>query len=288
MLEPKIFSLSEESLVDTHVASSAGMIAEAAALAQPARAAVLGCGRGAEIPVRLLKESCRHVDFVELDADALSVVEAQCRSDEQGKADCFFHPADLTGLGEQAASRAREIVAGATDPSECVGQLGELLAASVADFWRPVDGQGYDLVVCSTVLTQLEASVREGVEKVFLDRFPGHSSAMMLHGGWKKTLWDFARRLEDGFVGHLRSLLNPRGVLYFSETVHCCWFGELGPSEFVAEGAWLMTRTSRLADYLTPSDEIVSERKWNWVWRRTEGPYCGRLYGVQALICRMG
>ncbi|WP_315817955.1 hypothetical protein [Paraflavitalea speifideaquila] len=64
---------------DTHMLSSVAMIAEAAALAGSGLAAVLGCGSCGEIPIRLLNQTFEVVDLVDIDREALSIVDRQCK-----------------------------------------------------------------------------------------------------------------------------------------------------------------------------------------------------------------
>ena len=263
------------------------MITEALTLADPGNVAVLGCGRCTEIPIRLLNEKFDRVDLVDFDSDALSVVDHQCKLWNDEKNAYQFHCADLTGLIARVKRQANEIVVDAAHPLECLGELGTLLESSVPEFWVPPHKQRYDLLICATVLTQLQALVRETVEKVYLERFPEHRSAFLNHKSWRESIWSFARNLEEGFFEHLGALVKPQGIVFLSATVHVSWLTQRDPRSVSTEGRWIATRTSRLADYLRPNNSIIKERHWNWLREGREGDFWGRLYGIQAIIYRI-
>jgi hypothetical protein len=263
------------------------MIAEASALAGSGSAVVLGCGRCGEIPLRLLNQTFDLVDLVDIDRDALAVVDKQCKQWNDEKSACQFHCADLTGMIAAVERRAGELVANAADPNECLEQLGVMLESTPPEFWAPPQGRRYELLVCSTVLTQLQAHVRESVEKIYLGRFPEYAPALLKHKSWCESVWNFARNLEVGFIEHLGTLTKPHGIIYLSETVHVSWLTQLDEQSVATEGRWITLRTSRLADYLSPSDTIVNEQHWDWLREEREGDYWGRLYGVQAVIYRV-
>lgn len=267
-----------------HVEASASTIAEAVGLAGSGRAAVLGCGTGSEIPLPLLCETFDHVDLVDLDSHALRAAETRCGPSNETGGSRAFHHADLTGLIPRVVPPARQIAAAKANPLECLDGLGALLARTAPSFWRPPDEEKYDLIVCSGVLTQLQAAVRGRVESAFRDEFPDHGHAPLTHEPWRRRLLGWARRLEAGLIDHLDTLSARGSVVYLSDTVHACWLVPSGPGAFTTEGAWIATRTPRLADYLLPRHEIASEREWSWFRREQEGPYWGRLYGVQAII----
>ena len=277
----------EDMSTDTHNLSSVAMIAEALTLADSGNAAVLGCGRCTEIPIRLLNEKFDRVDLIDLDGDALSVVNEQCRQWNDEKNVYQFHCADLTGLIETVKRRAGKLVADAIDPVECLEQLGELLESTVPEFWVPPHKQRYDLLICATVLTQLQALVRESVEKVYFERYSEHAPALLKHRPWCESVWRFARNLEESFFEHLGALVKPQGIVYLSATVHVSWLTQRDQRSVSAEGRWIATRTSRLADYLRPNNSIIEERHWNWLREGREGDFWGRLYGIQAIIYRI-
>ena len=263
------------------------MINEAATLADSGSAVVLGCGRGIEIPIRVLNEKFDRVDLVDIDGAALDFVRAQYEQWNDKKNVFQFHCADLTGMIARVERQADELVANAVDPLECLDQLGLLLESAAPEFWAPSESERYDLVICSMVLTQLQALVRESVEKIYLGRFAECAPALLTQKSWRESVWNFARSLEDGFIEHLRTLINPQGVIYLSETVHVSWLTQLDEQSVSTPGRWITLRTSRLADYLRPSDTILAEKRWDWLREEREGSFWGRLYGVQAVIYRV-
>jgi hypothetical protein len=264
------------------------MILEAAALAGSGRAAVLGCGPCSDIPLRALGRTFEHIDLVDLDARALQAVEAQYRSWSDATAVCTFHHAELTGLLSRITPSARAIAAEAQDPAACLDRLGRLLVSSKPNFWSPEDGAKYDLVIGSVILTQLEIPSRREVWNSYLQRFPNETPSGSALSGWKRCSWDFARQVENAFIGHLPSLVSPQGLVFLSATVHICWLTQSDSETFESEGSWVATRTSRLTDYLSEKDQIVKTDRWKWIKREREGKYWGRLYGVQAVLYRPG
>ena len=272
---------------DTHILSSVAMITKASALAGSGSAVVLGCGYCGEIPIRLLNQTFDVLDLVDIDGAALAVVNTQCKQWHDEKNACRFHCADLTGMIATVERGAGELVANTSDASECLAQLGVLLESTVPEFWVSPQKQRYDFLVCSMVLTQLQALVRESVEKIYLGRFPEYTPALLKHKSWCESVWNFARSLEDGFIEHIGRLIKPQGIIYLSETVHVSWLTQRDKQSVSTEGRWVALRTSRLADYLRPGDTVINEQHWNWLREDREGAFWGRLYGVQAVIYRI-
>src|SRR5262245_40563809 len=273
---------------DTHFVSSVAMIKEAVAFANAGRAAVLGCGRCTEIPIRLLNEKFEIVDLIDIDRNALNFVKAECKKGNNEKHVYKFHCADLTGMIAKVGRRANEIVESSNDPLECLKQLGLLLENTPPGFWKPSGRRRYDFLICSGVLTQLQAVVREHVEKVFVGKFPDCADALSADKSWRESAWSFARGLEDRFIEHLSKLTKSGGIIYLAETVHVSWLTQLDHQTVSTNGRWIALRTARLADYLRPRDAIISEQSWYWLREGREGDYWGRLYGVQAVIYQNG
>ena len=276
-----LFQIRLEDLDDTHNERSPEMILRAAALARPRAVAVLGCGKCVDIPIQQLTTISDRLDLVDADVSALKFVESRFPNDS--RCSRALHHADLTGLVSQIQPAAQDLVMHSSDPFQCLDELAEWLAASKPHFWRPPRSDGYELLICSAVLTQLQASVREKLEHVFLKRFPLHRNALLFHGNWRDSVLKFARKLEDAFIEYLDSLIYPGGLIYLSDTVHVCWLTQLDLRTFTTEGSWLATRTSRLADYLG-SRQVIGEGQWQWIRRLREGRFWGCLYGVQAVI----
>src|SRR5262245_2638236 len=153
-----------------HVEASLDMIAEGAGLVRPEAAVVLGCGHGAEIPLDVLGRTFAHLDLVDVADDAVAALSARTKLEGIDGA-CEIHRADLTGLISEIDRAAQEVVAGASEPFGCLDALGRVLTAAAPTFWRSPAGRSYDFVVCSGVLTQVPAAVRERVQRAFLGRF---------------------------------------------------------------------------------------------------------------------
>ncbi len=278
--------LSPEQSTTAHVRASRALIARAAALAPAGFAAVLGSGAATEIPIAELAD---HFDAVELvDCDGAALARARQRYGRSGqlRRSLWFTEADLTGTIRAARSASQEIVARATGPGACLEELVDLLDRTRPSFFRPGNGQGCALVVCSGVLSQLQSGVRRAVREPFVERFADAGATEAQCQPWKRAWWRLARRLESSFLDHVAALLQPGGVLYLADTVHACWLEEVEPGTLGSTGAWLALRSPRLADYVHEDCEVLVERGWPWYRLGRDGAYLGRLYGVQALICR--
>jgi hypothetical protein len=215
----------------------------------------------------------------------MDIVRSQCLQWADPEEAYVFHRADLTGLIAQIRPRAEQLVMQASEPVPCLRLLGALLESTSPQFWMPSDGARYSLIVCATILSQLQALVRQIVEGVFLDRFPG-KSGLFSDEVWRSCVWSFARNLEDGFITHLESLRAPGGIVCLTDTVHVSWLTAAGDQMLTTDGSWIATRTSRITDYLRPWHDILTTRDWEWFREEKEGPYWGRLYGVQAVLYR--
>lgn len=269
---------------DQHIARSKTMIADAARLAGSGTAAILGCGRCGEIPLEELGQTFDAIDLIDLDRSALESVATHCHM--TNSTTWRLHEADLTGLIAHLEPRAREIAAASNDPRTCLDRFREMLDATPPDLWRPPHDQRYRLVVCSSILTQLQATTRKVLHGAFISQFPEHGSELSSYEPWRNALWTWARALEDAFLHHLDALCAGDGVIYLSDTVHVCWLTEVAPEQFATEGAWIATRTVRLRDYVDADHEVLREERWEWLRKEQEGRYCGRLYGVQAITYR--
>src|SRR5215213_5284329 len=206
------FQISSADLDDAHNLRSAEMILEAAALAKARSIAVLGCGKCADIPIRQLLTISDRLDLIDVDRDALKFMASQ--RFEEATHGCALHHSDLTGLLPLAESTAQSLVANASDPVDCLDGLARWLTETAPNFWRPPRREQYDLVICSAVLTQLQAGVRERLERLFTDKFAACADLLHSHAGWKDSVWKFARKIETAFVEHLEALTCRRGLIY--------------------------------------------------------------------------
>ncbi len=281
-------SLAADATTRAHCCATADLIARAASLAAPRRAIVLGCGRGGDIPIGPLLEKIRQVDFVDIDGKALGVTGAAARAARPGSLQPAFFVADLTGLIGPLRAAASAVTAKAEDEWPCLDDLGTLLTTATPIFWQPPHREHYSLVICSGVLMQLQASVRGPLEAGFLRRFPDGRRALATHPGWRTAIWSFARRIEEAWIDHLSTLAEPHGIVSLVDTVHVAWLQQDEYDAWTTEGAWIATRTARLADYLRAWELPIAEKRWPWLRpdAKGPGPATARLYGVQGLIYR--
>lgn len=272
-----------EDLKDDHIRRSKSMILNTAKLAGRGAAAVLGCGSCTEIPLGEMLDIFDPVDLVELDRKALSAIQRKHDLSDDAQRRLRVHNRDLTGIMAHLEREKGTICSAFDTPSSLLEKLGNFLAAVEPCFWAPAGGGKIDLIVCSAVLTQLQATVRRKAEEMFVDRFPDAAALLRSNKTWKKKLWVFARKLETAFIAHLDSLVTSGGLIYLSDTVHVCWLQETGDGKLATPGAWIATKSAELSDYLAEHHAILLRDAWQWLRWGNEGDYCGRLYGVQAI-----
>ena len=270
---------------DFHTYESKRIIIEACQNSHDEAAVILGCGRCGEIPLRELANRFQKIDLLDINGKALQFVEQETITWNSKNKLKFYHD-DLTGVMANVQSEAQQIVSENANPMICLRQLGDLLKTTKYNFWTSPEKKKYDLVICSMVLTQLQAVVRESIEKIYLQRFPNCLDALTSDVVWCKALWSFARDIEEEFISHLKKLTRPNGIIYLSATVNVSWMVQTDEESVIAEGHWIATKSSQLLDYLGNDSEVVKFKKWNWLRQEEEGEYWGRLYGVQALIYR--
>lgn len=262
------------------------MIADAAELAPPGYALVLGCGQCTEIPVRFLCQRFSQVDLLDANGAVLDELDLRYQTASPPLTRYALHRADLTGLVVRIIPEARKVVASAQSPAACLEALGEVLLAHEPRFWRPPHQESYSLIVGSVMLTQPPAAILKAVGEIFQSYFP--AEWLERYKPWKKVAWQFSRQVEKAFIAHLADLLQTTGVVYLSETVHVCWLSTSPAGDgFSTEGSWILTESSKLADYLPAHYEIIDERSWEWLDLVPEGGYQGRLYGVQGISYRI-
>lgn len=269
---------------ETHFMQSTSLINRAAELADKRSALILGCGLCTEIPLKTLLHRFESVDLLDIDKWALQEISQQGRKWPTPLDPKRVHHADITGLVVSAEHYANTIAQGSKDPFNFLVKCAEWLNYACPEFWRPDQGKHFDLVIVSTVLTQLQALVRERIESVFSQYFPLAIQTIHNFIPWRTAIWQFARRLEHLFIRHLATLVKPEGVIYLSATVHVSWLTQCSANTFFAEGKWIATETNCLRDYLDQEEHVLQENCWDWIRPGNEGGYWGRLYGVQALI----
>jgi hypothetical protein len=267
----------------SHIESSVRFILDAAGSTVGPAALVLGCGRCAEIPVSSLGRRFSRLQLVDADVEALTRVAGRF-GDEGGRYQ--YRRADLTGIVRAIQEDAKRIAAEQVDGEAAIEELAKSLLSHTPRMWSPPDGRRFDFVVCSGVLTQLQARVRGAAERVFRERFPDDAELLRSQASWRRAIWQVARRLEDAFVSHLPQLCARHAVICLSDTVRVNWLRRSGEETFMTEGTWIATQTPRLIDYLPDSADIIAQGQWTWLRQQQEGPYWGRLYDVQAVAYR--
>ncbi len=262
------------------------MIREAAAMADIGQVALLGCGNCADIPFGFLSDKFDHLDLVDIDGDALRYAALTALQFDSDLRNYEFHVDDLTGLVDRLEEKALAIVAEEPTALGCLEQLGKELTSTPPAFWRPGNASRYRLILCSGVLTQLQATIRESMEDIFLARHRDGQRLLCRHPGWTTSVWAFARKIEQAFLEHLDTLCACESIIYLQDTVHVSWLTQVDPRHLSASGAWIATRTSSLADYVDDKERILSQRSWDWIRPGQTDDLWGRLYGVQGLIYR--
>lgn len=260
------------------------MIQEAADLCKQHKCViVLGCGPCVEIPVESLAKKFTDIDFVEQGERSLRLLKCKTQQLPSQVRMNFYH-ADLTGLIQKTEAAAHKAVDCSNNAEQCIDKFCDILNASVADFWQPPASRTYDLVICSVLLTQLELSVREKLNQVFACNYPNSTQLLSDYDPWRTATWNFARKLEENFIRYLDSLVAPGGIIYLSSTIQVSLLKQVNSNWFVSDGAWIMTKTAQLEDYLTAHHSILQKNRWNWLSTEHTDEWWGRLYGVQGLI----
>lgn len=270
--------------LETHKTKSVELINTAAELASSNSAIVLGCGLCAEIPVRELSQRFESLELLDADGRALEQVFQQSKTWQVPLQQNRIYHADITGLLEKIDRKIPEFVADNPDPFSFLLLCAKWLDTAKPEFWRSNAGKRYDLIIVSTVLTQLQALLRERIECIFSQHYPNSMKPLDNFQPWLDSIWQFARRLETGFIRYLSTLLKPDGIIYLSATVHVSWLTQTSENTLITDGKWIATATNRLKDYLMSGDRILHEKHWDWIRPGRDRDFWGRLYGVQALI----
>src|SRR3990170_1997316 len=165
-----------------HIRSSRRFILDAADATGQTSILILGCGRCAEIPVDSLGQRFSRLLFVDADVDALTAVAARY-ADHRARYE--YHQADLTGMIGWIRDEARRIALRDVTPELMIEQLADRVLSHAPELWSPPSGERFDLVVCSGVLTQLQAKVRAAADQAFGEKFPGQTRLLQSHRAWR-------------------------------------------------------------------------------------------------------
>lgn len=273
-------------LAVNHVATSKQMISKAYELADRGGVLVLGCGSCKEIPIETLVAASQ-LHLVDINEDALRGVRGDLTAKGMDLDGVTFTNEDIMGLIARLSSEVEAALPTTSDAHDACELLVHLIDHAEMAFWSPENRTRYSLIVCSLVLTQLQAVALARLEDVFLTHYPAGRVALATHKGWSRARFAFARRLEEAFVAHLRLIAAPNAILYLSSTIRVCFVKRIAAGLFSTEGSWVAAKTGRLADYFTSGDEIVQEASWPWFLSKRENGSDGRLYDVQALALRL-
>jgi hypothetical protein len=285
MPQENYFSLNVKTINENHFSMSKALIMEAYRLVNQQMVLVLGCGHCKEIPIRDMVDAL-HMDMVDLDEGTLQELRGDLMSIGINLKKVSFHSEDITGSIAPLSEEAEKALKASSDAHKSLTILSNIIGNARPDFWTPTAKYPYNLVLCSLLLTQLQAFILSKIERIFIETFPESKDILRTHQDWIDAKFGFSRRLENGFVTHLKSLAAIEAIIYVSDTVRV-WFTErIRDDLFLTEGYWLTLKTNRLADYFDSSYEIIKQNSWLWFVPNSESNPGGKLYEVQALILR--
>lgn len=270
----------------SHLAHSRAAIESAIDRIQPRRVLVLGCGDGESTPLDRLTRGPALVDFVDVSEAALGRLRERLRDEETEDAAFRFHVADLTGRVDEIRDWANEVAFRAEAAEAFVEEASRRLLDLVPDFWRAPEMGRYDLVICANVITQLPMSILSVIDQAFRDRFGAQAANVEVRDALDRASWTFARSLEERFMAYLDALAARGGVVYLSGSVHVHAITSPEPTPDAVGGAWRMTATPFIRDYLRPWHTVIDESAWDWVWEDPAPGRWGRLYKIQTVTYR--
>lgn len=280
------FLLDPKTINEHHVSMSHSLITDTYRLTDQKRVLILGCGRCREIPIEKLVDSAC-IDLIDIDGDALQKVRDDLTSTGINLKGVSFLNEDITGSIASLSEETDKLLKTSSDSHKSLTILTDLIDNARTVFWTPTAKYPYTLILCSLLLTQLQAFILSRLEGIFLEHFPKSRDILYAHQDWIKAKFRFARRLENGFVAHLRSLAATEAMIYVSDTVRVCFTKRISNELFSTEGSWLALKTSSLADYFDASYKIIKETSWPLFLPKIENNSDGRLYEVQALVLRL-
>ncbi len=266
---------------NVHPQESQRLIGQAASQVQPRQVIILGAGRCEEIPLRPLAERFEHLVLIDQDRSLLQQGLTNWDLTAEHRKKIELQERDLTGLSSSLLDAVTQHLQTVTDAAEAI----ERMITSV-DQLQPQpfgDSTGYDLVVASCVLSQLHIWACNRPLRHFAAKFPGKQLSDSLT--WVQAMYRLARRMEKAFIDELGEMVLPGGRVYFSDTIQCFFVNYLDGSRWVTEGAYRMTDTLQLPDYLDKRFGVQERANWYWVIDPPQAPgQTGRVFSVQALI----
>jgi hypothetical protein len=257
------------------------LIHQASLSVSPGHVIVLGAGRCQEIPLRELVDRFGWVTLTDRDGSLLHEALTTNGLDAAGRLQVQTIVADLSGIAADYMARVADYLTTARDPAIAAEHL-----AVLADDAQPevfTTGRKYDLVIASCVLCQLHLEACNGTLALFVQAFPGRERDLLQSQAWIGALYGLARRMENTFLDSLAALAALGGRIFLSDTVQSA-FLRVGPEgDWITDGVYRMTRTTRLSDYVDARFRIDREESWLWIMAPAPGAI-GRIYNTQGLI----
>ena len=274
-----------EPVTDQHVAESRQLILAAAENAEPGRAAVLGAGHCAEIPLAELTARFKQVTINDVDAAELDKGLAAAHLDETARAKLEVQIADLTSITEPLLEKIEATLVAADDSEAAIEEMARLVDEQPLGS-MPLEGK-YDLIVASCVLSQLHFGLLHRAADAFERRFPGEIERLRQSVHWAAALYEMARRMEKQFIDDLAAHLAPGGLIYLSDSAQMCYVKLTPEGKWETEGTFRMLRSQYITDYLDRRFVVKASGRWHWLVSPPHAPGdVGRLFDVQAMVLR--
>jgi hypothetical protein len=267
------------------VEASRHLIKAAADSAHPGRAAVLGAGNCAEIPLADIAARFEHVTINDVDAAELEKGIAAAHLDDAAKAKLEVRVADLTNVTEGLIAAIEKLLETSADPDDAIEAMSQLVDDAPLE-GMPLDDK-YDLIVASCVLSQLHFGLLHRADAAFEARFPRQENLLRESVRWTSSLYEMARRMEQRFIDDLAARVAPGGLIYLSDSTQMCYVKRTAEGKWDIEGTYRMLRSQYIADYLDGRFVAVARDRWHWLVSPPQATGdVGRLFDVQALVLR--
>jgi hypothetical protein len=267
------------------VEASRHLIKAAADSAHPGRAAVLGAGNCAEIPLAEIAARFEHVTINDVDAAELEKGIAAAHLDDAARAKLDVRVADLTSVTDLLVTSIEELLETVDDPDTAIEAMSRLVDDAPLE-GMPLDDK-YNLIVASCVLSQLHFGLLHRADAAFERRFPRQEVRLRESVRWTSALYEMARRMEQRFIDDLAARTAPGGLIYLSDSTQMCYIKRTAEGKWETAGTYRMLRSQSITDYLDGRFVAVARDRWNWVVSppQAEGDV-GRLFDVQAVVLR--
>ncbi len=270
---------------DQQVAESRRLILAAAESAEPGRAAVLGAGNCAEIPLAELIARFEQVTINDVEPGELNKGIVAAHLDDAARAKLDVQIADLTGATETLLKKTAEALDAAADPDAAIEKISQLVVHQPLE-GMPLDGK-FDLIVASCVLSQLHFGLLHRTADLFENKYPGKVDCLRQSVRWSSALYEMARRMEKQFIDDLAARVAPGGLIYLSDSTQMCYVKRTPEGKWETEGTYRLLRSQYITDYFDRRFVVVANGRWHWVVSPPQKPGdVGRLFDVQAVVLR--